>query len=113
PDPAAGNNSATDTDTLTPQADLRITKTAGHSHATPGGPVTYTIVASNPGPSDAPGSGVADGFPGTVSGVSWSCTASGGASCGGPSGSGDIAETVALPGGGSVTFVATGTVDAG
>jgi hypothetical protein len=51
----AGNNSATDTDTLTPSADLGITKTDGVTTATPGGSVTYTIVASNAGPSACPG----------------------------------------------------------
>jgi hypothetical protein len=39
-DPNAANNSATDTDTPTPQADLSITKTDGVTTATPGGSVT-------------------------------------------------------------------------
>ncbi len=60
-DPSPANNSATDTDTLTPQADLAITKTDGVTTATPGGSVTYTITASNAGPSNASGSTVADG----------------------------------------------------
>src|SRR4029077_8187280 len=50
-DPTAGNNSATDSDTLGAQADLAITKTDGVTTATPGGSVTYTITASNAGPS--------------------------------------------------------------
>ena len=52
-DPVPGNNSATDTDTLTPQADLTITKTDGLTTATSGQSTTYTIVASNAGPSNA------------------------------------------------------------
>ena len=42
-----------------PQADLAVTKTDGVTTATPGGSVTYTITASNAGPSNAPGSSVA------------------------------------------------------
>ncbi|MEO7935045.1 MAG: choice-of-anchor J domain-containing protein, partial [Dokdonella sp.] len=52
-DPTPGNNSATDTDTLNASADLAITKTDGVTTATPGGSVTYTITASNAGPSNA------------------------------------------------------------
>src|SRR5207247_2415649 len=52
-DPTPGNNSATDTDTVTSRADLAVTKTDGVTVATAGGSVTYTITASNAGPSDA------------------------------------------------------------
>ena len=62
-DPTPGNNSATDTDTLTRQADLAITKTDGVTTATPGGSVTYTITVTNAGPSDSTGASVADDFP--------------------------------------------------
>ena len=41
---------ATDTDTLTPQADLAITKTDGLTNAALGQATTYTIVVSNAGP---------------------------------------------------------------
>jgi uncharacterized repeat protein (TIGR01451 family) len=49
-DPVPGNNSATDTDTLGPTANLSVTKTDGQTTATPGTPVTYTITVSNAGP---------------------------------------------------------------
>src|SRR5258708_2647429 len=39
-DPTPGNNTATDTETLTPQADLSITKSDGVTTAVPGGTVT-------------------------------------------------------------------------
>ena len=55
-DPVSGNNTATDTDTLTPTADLVITKTDGATTEIPGTSVTYTIVASNAGPSTITGS---------------------------------------------------------
>src|SRR6185295_18065037 len=101
-DPNPANNSATDTDTLTPQADLAVTKTDGVTTAVPGGSVTYTITASNPGPSDAPGTTVADTFP-VILTANWNCIGAGGGTCT-ASGIGDINDiTVNLPVGGSVT----------
>ena len=110
-DPTPGNNSATDGDTtLSPEADLAITKTDGLTSVAPGQDVTYTIVATNNGPSDDPNVSVTDVFPSALMGVSWTCSATAGSSCT-AAGSGDIAETVGLQAGGSVTFVATGTID--
>ena len=111
-DPAAGNNSATDTDSLTPVADLRVTKSDGQTAAIPGGTVNYSIVGSNLGPSDATGATLADAFPAAVTGVTWSCTPSGGASCGGGGGTGNINRVVDLPVGGAVGFAASATVSA-
>lgn len=109
-DPNNGNNSASDTDTLVAIADLAITKTDGVSSATPGGSVTYTIVASNAGPSVAIGNTVTDTFPAACSAVSWTCVGAGGGSCS-ASGSGDISDTVDLPAGGSATYTATCDID--
>ncbi|MBW8878419.1 MAG: DUF11 domain-containing protein [Acidobacteria bacterium] len=109
-DPNAANNSATDTDTLTPQANLGITKTDGVTTATPGGSVTYTITASNAGPSNAPGSSVADTFPASLT-CTWTCAGAGGGTCT-AAGSGNIGDTVNLPSGGSVTYTASCTISA-
>jgi uncharacterized repeat protein (TIGR01451 family) len=109
PDPA--NNSATDTDTLTPQADLGITKTDGVTSATAGGSVTYTITASNAGPSDAPSAMVADTLPAVLTGT-WTCVGAGGGTCA-ASGSGDINDAANLPAGGSVTYTVAASIDAG
>jgi uncharacterized repeat protein (TIGR01451 family) len=109
-DPNPANNSATDNDTLTPQADLAITKTDGVTTATPGGSVTYTITASNPGPSNAPGATVADTFPASLT-CTWTCVGAGGGTCP-ASGSGNINSTVNLPAGGSTTHTASCTVSA-
>ena len=49
-DPTPANNTATDTDTLTPQADLQITKTDGKTTVVPGTSDTYTVVVTNVGP---------------------------------------------------------------
>jgi len=102
-DPTPGNNSATDTDTLAPEADVSIEKTVTPAIAAAGTPVTYTITVSNSGPSTVPDATVSDTFPPTLVGVTWSCSASGGATCG-AAGSGNISDTVLLPPGGSVVY---------
>jgi uncharacterized repeat protein (TIGR01451 family) len=109
-DPTPGNNSATDTDTLTPQADLAITKTDSVTSANPGGSVTYTITASNAGPSDAPGSSIADTFPASLT-CTWTCVGAGGGTCT-AAGSGNINDTANLPAGGSTTYTASCTISA-
>ncbi len=109
-DPNPANNSATDTDTLVPTADLAITKTDGVTTAAPGGSVTYTITASNPGQSDAPGSTVADTFPATLT-CTWTCVGAGGGTCT-AAGSGNISDTANLPSGGSVTYTASCAISA-
>ncbi len=106
-DPDTGNNSATDTDTLTPRADLWVTKTDGVSTAVPGAGTTYTIMVSNAGPSDVSGASVADTFPAVLSGVTYTAAGSGGASGFTASGSGNINDAVVnLPVGSSVTYTA-------
>ncbi|HLB36053.1 MAG TPA: FG-GAP-like repeat-containing protein, partial [Gemmatimonadales bacterium] len=95
-DPTPANNSATDTDTLTAEADVSITKTDGVTSEVPGTGVTYTIVASNAGPSSAPSVTIADSFPGICTGATWSCAGAGGGSCT-LSGLGDISDTASLP----------------
>ncbi|HEV7486850.1 MAG TPA: G8 domain-containing protein [Thermoanaerobaculia bacterium] len=109
-DPTPGNNSATDSDTLAASADLSINKTDGVATATAGGSVTYTITASNAGPSAATGSTVADTFPASLS-CTWTCAGAGGGTCT-ASGSGNINNTVNLPSGGSVTYTAACTISA-
>ncbi|HVR98130.1 MAG TPA: hypothetical protein VMW27_16045, partial [Thermoanaerobaculia bacterium] len=109
-DPAPGDNSATDSDTLDAQADLAVTKTDGVTSATPGGSVTYTIAASNAGPSNAPGSTIADTFPASLT-CTWTCVGAGGGTCT-AAGSGNVNDTVNLPAGGSATYTASCTISA-
>ena len=92
-----------------PNADLSITKTDGVSTVTPGQAVTYTLVVSNAGPAAATGATVTDTFPGTLTGVTWTCVAAGGASCT-ASGSGNLSTSVNLPVGGTATFTVNATV---
>jgi uncharacterized repeat protein (TIGR01451 family) len=109
-DPNTANNSATDTDTLTPKADLAITKTDGVTSATPGGSVTYTITASNAGPSNATGATVADTFPASETGT-YTAVGAGGATGFTVSGTGNINDTVNLPAGASVTYTVNATIN--
>ena len=108
-DPVAGNNSATDVNGASVQADLSITKTDGAASAVAGATITYTVVATNGGPSDVVGATVSDALPAAITGATWTCTASAGSACP-ASGSGNIAATVTLLAGGTATFTITGTV---
>jgi uncharacterized repeat protein (TIGR01451 family) len=69
-DPVAGNNAATDTDSLTPRADLSLVKSDSPDPVAPGGALTYTLTVTNLGPSASPGMTVTDALPGQVTFVS-------------------------------------------
>jgi len=108
-DPNTANNNGSDTDTLTPQADLAITKSDSATSVVPGGSTTYTIVVSNTGPSAVTGASVSDPLPQGVTSASWAfASQTGGGSVTGPSGgTGALATTVDLPVGASITFTFT------
>jgi uncharacterized repeat protein (TIGR01451 family) len=109
-DPAsAAPATATDSDALSADVDLAITKSDGVTTAVPGQTVTYTIVVSNAGPSDAIGATVTDVFPAAISSASWACVAIGGASCA-ASGSGNISDTVNVPVGATLTYTVLATI---
>jgi uncharacterized repeat protein (TIGR01451 family) len=98
-----------DTCTCVVDADLSITKTDGLTNATPGQATTYTIVASNAGPSADPAATVADTFPAGFTGATWTCLGAGGGTCT-PAGAGNINDVVNLPSGASVTYTVNGTI---
>jgi uncharacterized repeat protein (TIGR01451 family) len=94
-------------------ADVAITKTDGVAAVGFGQPITYTIQASNAGPSAAAAVTVADSMPAQISGVSWTCLGGGGGSCT-ASGSGSISDAaVSLPVGGTATYTVHATVMSG
>lgn len=63
-DAVLGNNSATDSDTITAGAvDLTLQKTSGSNSLTPGGTVTYTFTFGNVGDADASGLIITDALP--------------------------------------------------
>ncbi len=106
-DPVGVNNSATDVDGLAPLADLSIVKTDGAPSEQPGTPVTYTITASNAGPSDAPNVAVTDTFPAFLQNCSTTCVAAGGATCNAGPILGLLNDSISLPAGGTATYTAT------
>ena len=108
-DPNTGNNSANDTDTPAPKADLSITKDDSVTDYTPGGSVAYSIVVSNAGPSDVSGATVSDTFPVQVASASWTCSATGSASCT-SSGTGNLNDTINIPVGDTVTYSVTANI---
>ena len=92
--------------------DITIDKTSTGDYVG-GEDITYTIVVGNDGPGYASVVRVSDTFPAGVSGVTWTCAASSTASsCANASGSGNIAQSVSIASGDTVTFTATGTVGA-
>jgi uncharacterized repeat protein (TIGR01451 family) len=106
--------------------DLRVTKLVDNPAPAAGSSVTYTVTFTNntAQPTVAPvtahdaNATVADAVPAGLTFTSWSCAASGGASCPGgavngtTSGSGMISGTPFLPAGGSVTFTINALVGA-
>jgi uncharacterized repeat protein (TIGR01451 family) len=68
PDPA--DNTATDIDTLTPQADLTLAKTASPDPVAPGASLTYDLTVTNTGPSSSTAATVVDTLPTGVTFVS-------------------------------------------
>jgi uncharacterized repeat protein (TIGR01451 family) len=112
-DPSLTNNTATDNDTILVPTDLSITKTDSQTLVNRGAQIRYTIVATNNGPNAVTGATITDNFPtgfgGALTGtINWTCTTTGGATCGGlGTGSGNINRTVTMPVGSTVTFTTT------
>lgn len=99
-------------DTIGSDVDLAIAKSAPAAVSS-GSTITYTVTARNYGPGAVNGAQIVDTVPAEVTGVTWTCAASGGATCGASSGSGNnLATTAYLPLNGAATYTVTGTVSA-
>ncbi len=118
-DTKLGNNTDSDTDTVIPAVDLAITNTDGVTSVLSGSGTTYTIVATNNGPSGANGAIFTNPTAAGLSFTTVTCgSAAGGAVCPAAgdttlalmTGSGIIIPT--FPKGGSVTFSLTALVTA-
>ncbi|PSM31352.1 NEW3 domain-containing protein [Haliangium sp. UPWRP_2] len=110
-DPVLNNNSATDAVKL-PGADLAVAVSDNlqGKNAQPGSPVVYTVSLTNLGNAPANGARLTDTLSAGVSIASWTCTATGAATCPAASGVGPIATTqLNLPPGDSVTYQVTTT----
>ncbi len=94
---------------VTPTADVAVTKTDGITSVTAGDTLVYTIVASNNGPHDDPSVNITDDFPTGLT-CAYTSAAAGGAS-GNTSAAGNIDDTLSMPNGSSVTYTATCVVD--
>ena len=87
-----------------------MTKTDGVTSAVPGTSVTYAIEVANAGPSDDPAATMTDALPADLT-CTYTSVAAGGASGNTASGAGDLAETLSLPAGSSVTYTADCAID--
>lgn len=106
-DPNPNNNSATDSNSPSLQADLSITKTDNTSTYTSGSTTTYIIEVRNSGPSNVFGAIVADVKPGQIANWTWTCVqaAGGAAGCDGVQSSvANFIDTIDLPAGSSITY---------
>jgi uncharacterized repeat protein (TIGR01451 family) len=112
PDPLANNSTLAAVSLNAPVTDLSVTITNGTTSVVAGTDTTYTIVVNNAGPAFA-NAARAQAAVLNLSGLTWTCTATGGAACTSPSGAGALNETMDLPPGGAVTFLLTGRVPAG
>jgi uncharacterized repeat protein (TIGR01451 family) len=104
-DPNITNNSASDTDTLTPQADLSVTVSDGKTTVVPGTGDTYTITVTNNGPSAVSSLTLTDAIPAALLNPIFAPSA----------GAYDVGTGVwsglALASGQNVTITLTGTID--
>ena len=110
-DPDPTDNSATDTDTLTPRADLSITKTDGTSRRRAGNRGDLHRRGLERRAVGVAGATVTDLLPADLLAATWTCAAVGG-SCP-ASGSGDIVANIDLAVGGTATFTIIGNGVAG
>ena len=103
------NNVSTVTTNVTQLVDLVINKTLTTANVTAGLPVSYEIMVSNLGPSDAANTTVTDLAQSTIANFAWTCVADTGVTCQ-SSGTGDLVDLIYLPVNKSVVYYITGDV---
>jgi uncharacterized repeat protein (TIGR01451 family) len=94
---------------------LAMVKVASSPTVTQGGPLTYTLTAHNYGPNPtitATNAPITDTIPALLTGATWTCSGTGGGTCGAASGSGSINTTATLPFNASVSYTIRSTVSA-
>ena len=115
-DPVPSNNTSSVTTSVgTPpnEADIAVIKT-GPAAVSTSGVVSYVIDVVNAGPGAANGAVFTDTVPAAITGVSWTCAASGQAVCPAASGTGNvITQTLTtMPMNGRLRYVIVGTAPA-
>jgi hypothetical protein len=92
-------------------ADIAVSNSNGVSTLAPGDSTTYTVVVSNTSTLvDVPAVDIVQTLSVALTGVSWTCAGSGGATCPAANGTGAITTTLALAKGASVTYLVSATV---
>jgi len=114
PDPLNDSSSAVITVTESgsggAHADLVLVKTALTPVARVDGRIVYQLEAGNAGPERVADAMIRDDVPGVIENVTWTCTASQGAVCATPEGSGNAVSVRGdLPAGGRITLRIEGT----
>jgi uncharacterized repeat protein (TIGR01451 family) len=104
-DPTPINDSFTDSDTLTPQADLAVTMTDGKTTVVPGASNTYTITVTNNGPSTVSSLTLTDSIPAALLNPNFAPSA------GAYDTNTGVWSGLSLASGQSVTLTLTGTID--
>ena len=108
-DTTPANNTATTTGTAAPSADVSLTKSLEPAEPVAGGPVTFTLTATNAGPSTARDVRVSDTLIAALTGAT--ATMTGGGTCE-VTGQQVDCSVASLASGGSTTVTVRATVDA-
>ncbi len=103
---------ATLTATFARNADVSLALSGPYAEFTYGAPYTYTLTLANSGGGLVPGSAFSHTPPATVQSAAWTCTATGGATCPAPGGTGAIAMNIDISAGGSLAFRFDGSMSA-
>jgi uncharacterized repeat protein (TIGR01451 family)/MYXO-CTERM domain-containing protein len=108
-DPNPANNTATDSAKLpAPDLAVYVSDNLQGKNAQPGSPIVYTVTVANNGTLATTGASLTDSLPAGVNIASWTCTATGKATCPAASGTGSISSTmINLGPGDTLTYVAT------
>lgn len=84
---------------------LSLSRSPGGGIVPPGSRLSYTLTVANSGPQASQGASLAVGPAPSQPDLSWTCSATGGATCPAASGSGPIATRVDLPAGSRLLYV--------
>lgn len=109
-DPNPNDDTASDTNILTPIADVSIAATTTSTKALPGQTIRYTVTVRNDGPSTAAGAAMNNFLSGNFASTTWVSIAIGGATGNSSSGSGSITDVLTLLPNSTVVYTVDGVV---